>query len=217
MTAPALTLTFARQAIDRAADTYARELAKLYTPDGKPIYTDTDARKQKLLESVRKAVDDARKTADEHRVEAQRKRLTAYADPVAALNVLDLEKAFYRRAFVADDAASMPLPDLARRVEATATNKADSVGAALYAVYARRRYESEVDARRKAGSNAVSQDMAALGQAVMSLEAATQPDKKAIDAEAAEMEKAGWELTLYAGRQLADLDGSSAGAWKVRL
>lgn len=213
-TVPALVL--ARQSVDRAVSTHNAAAAKLYHPDGQPVYTDTDARKQRLLEPVQKAADDASKIAEEVRLDAHKKRLSAYADPIAALNVIDLERAFYRRQFVADDCASMPLADLAQRVEAVAVS-GDTVGRTLYAVYARRRWDAELAAQRKAGTNAPNPPMVALGAVVASLEAATQPDRKALDAEAAAMEKAAWELQLYAGRELANLDGSSASAYKVRL
>lgn len=199
-----------RQAVDLAAAEYEREAARLYHPNGQPVYTDTDARKQKLLEPLRKAVDAAKLTAAEHRSAAQRKRLSVYADPTAVLSGADLELAFYRRAFVADDAAALPLPALAQRCEAVAI-AGDKVGALLYAVYARRRYDSELAALRKAGTmDAIpTRDMVALAGAVAPLEALTQPDKKAIAQEAATMEREAGELLTHAGLKLAAVDGSS--------
>ena len=199
-----------RQAVDLAAAEYEREAARLYHPNGQPVYTDTEARKKKLLEPLRKAVEAARLTAAEHRSAAQQKRLSVYADPTAILSGADLELAFYRRAFVADDAAALPLPALAQRCKAVAI-AGDRVGALLYAVYGRRRYDSELAALRKAGTmDAIpTRDMVALAGAVAPLEALTQPDKEAITQEAATMEREAGELLTHAGLKLAAVDGSN--------
>lgn len=218
MTVP-LTLTLARQSVDKALAEHSAAAAKLHHPSGDPVYTDTPARLAKLLEPVQKSVAAATAAAEEVRNEAKAKRLTAYADPIGSLHVLDLEKAFYRRSFVADDAAGMSLPDLARRLEAVAMNKADSVGAVLHARYARRRYDAELAASRKDGDNDMARSavLGELEEAVKRLEAITQPDTAANELQAAEMEAAAWDLENYASRRLADLDGRSAAAFQVRL
>ncbi len=215
-TVPALIL--ARQSVDRAIAEHTAAAAKLHHPDGQPVYTDTPARLAKLLEPVQKSVATATDAAAEVRSQAKAMRLQRYADPSAKLGMIDLETAARRLPFIRDDLADMPLSDAARRCEAVAIGK-DTVGAVLHARYGRRRYAEELAASRKDGDNDPerSKALAELEEAVKRLESLTQPDTAANELQAAALEAAAWDLENYARRQLANLDGSSAAAFQVRL
>lgn len=215
-TVPALIL--ARQSVDKALAEHTAAAAKLHHPDGTPVYTDTSARLAKLLEPVQKSVATATAAAEEVRSQAKAMRLQRYADPSAKLGMIDLETAARRLPFIRDDLADMPLSDAARRCEVVAMSK-DTVGAILHARYGRRRWQAELAAIRKDGGNdrERSKALGELEEAVRRLESLTQPDAAAIEAQAAEMEAAAWDLEFYAGRQLADLDGRRAAAFQVKL
>lgn len=208
MTTPSLDRT--RKAVDLAVSDYERESKRLYHPNGQPVYSDTDARKQKLLEPVRKAVDDARQAAAEQRAAAHRKRLAAYTDPAAGLSVADLEIAFYRLPFVASDANAMTLPELARRCEAVAV-AGDRVGMLLYAREARRRYRAELADMRQSGNSDPDRGrvLGALDTALTPLEAIAYPDAESIGQEADQMLAEAGDLDTYAGRKLAAVDKSN--------
>lgn len=217
MTVP-LTLTLARQSVDKALAEHTAAAAKLHHPSGDPVYTDTPARLAKLLEPVQKAAKSAEATAAEVRSQAKALRLQRYGDPSAKLGLVDLETAARRLPFIRDDMADMPLSDAARRCEAVALGK-DSVGITLHARYGRRRYAEELAAIRQAGDRdeVRSKALAELEEAVKRLEAITQPDAAANELQAAELEAAAWDLENYASRKLADLDGRSAGAFQVKF
>ena len=215
---PALIL--ARKRLDDALAQREKAAAALYRGDGTPVYTDTPARLAKLVEPVQAAAKSAEDAAAEVLEDVRGLRLQRYADFTYGMIPPQLEEAAGRRVFIADDMAAMPLEDAARRCEAVARNKADTVGAALHARYGRRRWQQEMDAirNRKDGQAPLPKHSAALAEldaAVKRLEALAGWD--ANDARAALMEQSAQALKVYAWSQRAAVDGSRQRAFQVRL
>ena len=136
-------------AVTRAIEAHGAAYARLFASDGKTPISGPDLHAQecaRILVPVEKAVETALQVADRVTAEVEKSRLSQYADPMAALDLANLELAATHRVFVAEDCASLPVPDLVGRLQWAAAHPGKYYGA-LYRRYGLARFQALLDAK----------------------------------------------------------------------
>ena len=136
-------------AVTRAIEAHGAAYSRLFAHDGKTTISGPDLHAQecaRILVPVETAVTAAVAVADKVTAEVERTRLSQYADPMAALDLANLELAATHRVFVAEDCATLPVPALVGRLQWAASHPGRYYGV-LYARYGAQRFQSMLDAK----------------------------------------------------------------------
>ena len=136
-------------AVTRAIEAHGAAYSRLFAHDGKTTISGPDLHAQecaRILVPVETAVTAAVAVADKVTAEVERTRLSQYADPMAALDLANLELAATHRVFVAEDCATLPVPDLVGRLQWAAAHPGKYYGA-LYRRYGLARFQALLDAK----------------------------------------------------------------------
>ena len=155
----------AKAAVTRAIEAHGAAYSRLFTFDGKPINSPEQHTSElaRLVQPVESAVAKALEVADKAAAGVERTRLNQYADPMAALDLANLELAATHRVFVAEDCATLPVPDLVGRLQWAAAHPGKYYGV-LYARYGAARFREMVNAKpQPAGIPELRQALEALG------------------------------------------------------
>ena len=141
-------LSAAKAAVQRSLDTLQVNQATLYTHDGHKIHPPEQHTSElaRLVQPVEAAVDRAVALADKAVADVERTRLNQFADPMSSLDLANLELAATHRVFVAEDCATLPVPDLVGRLQWAASHPGRYYGV-LYARYGAQRFQSMLDAK----------------------------------------------------------------------
>ena len=153
-------------AVTRAIEAHGAAYQKLFAHDGKTTISGPDLHAKecaRILVPVEAAVAKALEVADKVTADVERTRLNQYADPMAALDLANLELASTHRVFVAEDCATLPVPDLVGRLQWAAAHPGKYY-AVLYRRYALARFQSMVSAKpQPAGIPELRQALEAIG------------------------------------------------------
>jgi hypothetical protein len=139
----------ARQALAQAQQVYDAGVRGLLASDGKtPIAAqpEHDRRVAELRDALEKKIASVDAASDGVIAAIDAARLNPYADPVAALDLANHDLAARHRVFVAEDCASLPVPELIGRLEWAGKSSAPYVRV-LYARYGLARFKRELDAQ----------------------------------------------------------------------
>ena len=157
-------------AVTRAIEAHGAAYARLFAHDGKTTISGPDLHAQecaRILVPVESAVAKALEVADRVTAEVEKSRLSQYADPMAALDLANLELAATHRVFVAEDCATLPVPALVGRLQWAASHPGRYYGV-LYARYGAQRFQSMLDAKPQpdgiAELRAALESLGAIGQ-----------------------------------------------------
>ena len=159
----------AKAAVTRAIESHGAAYSRLFTFDGKPINSPEQHTSElaRLVQPVESAVAKALEVADKVTAEVEKSRLSQYADPMAALDLANLELAATHRVFVAEDCATLPVPALVGRLQWAASHPGRYYGV-LYARYGAQRFQSMLDAKPQpdgiAELRAALESLGAIGQ-----------------------------------------------------
>ncbi len=195
-----------RKRLDDALADYQAQVKKLYRSDGKPLYSDVEMKTQreKLMPTYLAAVQDAKLLAAKGREAANQLADSASLDPISRLSGVELERAFYLRPFVADEAAKAEPSELAARMRAVAASS-DRPLQILYAKYAQARLDPANKEGR--GSLEMIRAMQTL-QGVLTTPATSESEV---------VRTMSTQLTMYATELQAVFDGSKDQASKSML
>ena len=142
-------LEASKQAVQKAIEVHTAAYSRLFAHDGKTTISGPDLHAQecaRILVPLETAVDKAVAVADRVVADVERTRLSQYADPMASLDLANLELAATHRVFVAEDCASLSVPDLVGRLQWAAAHPGKYYGV-LYARYGAQRFQSMLDAK----------------------------------------------------------------------
>ena len=131
-------------AVTRAIEAHGAAYARLFASDGKTPISGPDLHARQvaaIVAPLEREVDKAVALADRVVSEVEKGRLSQYADPMAALDLANLELAATHRVFVAEDCASLPVPDLVGRLQWAAAHPGKYYGA-LYRRYGLARFQA---------------------------------------------------------------------------
>lgn len=137
--------------IERAVQRRDAGLAELERPDGSKLYgPEEHAEREAAIEDEFKATMDAIEGEVDKRIAAGEETLllAQSADPVDTLTTSELERANAKRAFVSDEALTLPPKDLERRLRAVLA-QGDRPTMFLYALYAGQRVGNEKNPARQ--------------------------------------------------------------------
>ena len=174
--------------VQKAIEAHGAAYSRLFAHDGKTTISGPDLHAQecaRILVPVETAV-----TAD-----IEKSRLSQYADPMSSLDLANLELAATHRVFVAEDCATLPVPDLVGRLQWAATHPGKYY-LPLYRRYALARFQAMLAAKPQ--PSGVSELRAAL-EAIGALGASrglSSEQQKRLEAAAAHKRWAQWELGL---------------------
>jgi hypothetical protein len=138
-------MTNLQERAENAHNRYKAESAKLLREDGTRRFSDSEHHEREAeLKRERDAALDGIETEADEQISRAEATLARYVDRSALLSTEELTAANARRPFVSEDADSLPLSELAERLEAIAeASGGEKVSAFLYARYARARAERE--------------------------------------------------------------------------
>jgi hypothetical protein len=145
-------LRTAKSGVDKAAEQFEQEKARLYRQDGTPKYSPKEHQERlaALLEPVNKAAEKAKQTAQAVHQRCDQEATVQNTDPLLRLTKPEEQaEVTYKQVLIEDDVQKTPLTALAQRLEAIAIH-GTKVEQLLYARYARRRVE---EARRQAANS----------------------------------------------------------------
>ena len=192
-------LDAAKASVTSALQTFNANKAKLLTHDGKPILEPAAHARavEKAGEPLRAAVEKALALGDAAIAEVEKGRLNQHADPMAALDLANLELAATHRVFVKEDCETLPVPDLVGRL-AWAAAHPGKYYRVLYARYALARFQSMVNAKpQPAGIPELRAALEALGAIGQSR--GLSPELQRLSENAAQLKRwAGRELQIAA-------------------
>ncbi len=137
--------------IERAVQRRDAGLAELERPDGSNLYgPEEHAEREAAIEAEFKSTMDAIEGEIDKRIARGEEALlmAENADPTDALTTSELERANAKRAFVSDEASTLPLEDLERRLRAVLA-QGDRPTMFLYALYAGQRVGNAEGVARK--------------------------------------------------------------------
>ena len=138
-----------KQALATAQQSFDAGVRGLLASDGKtPIYQpdDHERRTAALRDALARKVASVDAAADGVIAAIEAARLSEHADGLASLDLAQLNLAGMYRPFVAEDCASMPLPQLIGRLEWAAQSR-DAGLRAVYARYGAARWRKELNAQ----------------------------------------------------------------------
>ena len=136
-------------AVTRAIEAHGAAYARLFASDNRTPISGADLHARQVASIVaplEKEVERAVALADRVVSEVEKSRLSQYADPMAALDLANLELAATHRVFVAEDCASLPIPELVGRLQWAAAHPGKYYGA-LYRRYGLARFQAMVNAK----------------------------------------------------------------------
>lgn len=204
--------------IDRAADRFRADEAKLLRPDGTRRYSDEEhaERVAALLADFDTTANAARDHAEAAIAEAERTLHTLeHSDPVDRLTADELARANAKALFVREDAEMLPLPELTERCRVAAAS-GDRVAQLLYGRYATRRARTMQAAAHERGGRLPDSDLAALRDLDSVLRemntALADPQAKAKRAKAEAARAAAQSLRFHVTHTRGEVDGSTAAA-----
>ena len=186
----------AKAAVTRAIESHGAAYSRLFTFDGKPINSPEQHTSElaRLVQPVESAVAKALEVADKVTADVERTRLNQYADPMAALDLANLELASTHRVFVAEDCATLPIPELVGRLQWAAAHPGKYYGA-LYRRYGLARFQAMVNAKPQPDG------IAEMRQALEQLGAIGA--SRGLSSEAVKRQEAAAALKRWAGRELS--------------
>ena len=142
-------LDSAKSTMAAAQAAYDDGLRGLLASDGKtPIAAppEHDRRTAALRDALENKLANVDAQADSVIASIETARLNPYADPLAALDLANLELAGRHRVFVAEDCASLPVPELLGRLEWAAKHPGAYLRV-LYGRYGLQRFNALLDAK----------------------------------------------------------------------
>ena len=183
-------------AVQKAIEAHGAAYSRLFAHDGKTTISGPDLHAKecaRILVPVEAAVAKALEVADKVTADIEKSRLSQYADPMSSLDLANLELAATHRVFVAEDCATLPVPDLVGRLQWAATHPGKYY-LPLYRRYALARFQAMLAAKPQ--PSGVSELRAAL-EAIGALGASrglSSEQQKRLEAAAAHKRWAVWEL-----------------------
>ena len=189
-----------KAAVTRAIESHGAAYMRLFASDGKTPISGPDLHARQVASIVaplEKEVDKAVALADRVTAEVEKSRLNQYADPMAALDLANLELAATHRVFVKEDCETLPVPDLVGRL-AWAAAHPGKYYRVLYARYALARFQAMVNAKPQPAGipelRAALESLGAIGQS-----RGLSPELQRLSENAAQLKRwAGRELQIAA-------------------
>ena len=113
------------RALDAAEARYQTEIAALTRPDGKPLYSQAESAERRAAAQTALAatIDASHAAAAGARTALDVASASASADPAWSLAVTDLTRIQALEQRARQDAATLPIPDLVKRIRAAANSK----------------------------------------------------------------------------------------------
>jgi hypothetical protein len=201
-------LRMAKTEVDKAAEQFEQEKARLYRQDGTPKYAPKEHQERlaALLEPVNQATEKAKRTAEAVRERCDQEATVQNADPLLRLtNPEEQAEVTYKQGLIEDDVQKTPLLTLAQRLEAIALH-GSKVEQLLYARYARRRVEDE--RRKAANTRQTPEGLGAAFRAAAALEQKNvDPKLQAQLKRVEERRKLATDVHIHANGRLAAVNG----------